>query len=327
MQRQLEVGAVALVGLDDEPLAAGPLRAGADVGDVAADRRSSARSPASARISISIDVVVVLPCVPATAERSGLGADRRQHPGPAQRRDAESCAPRRARCCVAGIAVDAVTASQPCTTRRSWPTCTSTPAARSAVEHRLRRGGRCRHVVAHLGQRDGDGAHARAADADDVQPPRARTGRAARRTRAATAHGAARSGWTRDHDGVRLRPTRSIRRRPSATAAMRRDPPVAGAPSAASCRAPSGVERAAGRSRPARQTSARSPISARGAARRRPVGQPARRCRVWWSSAAPGHGTRIAGVPVTATSCDRARTAPPDQQVGRGVHAAACRSS
>ena len=37
MQRQLEVGAVALVGLDDEPLAAGPVRPGAGVGDVAAD--------------------------------------------------------------------------------------------------------------------------------------------------------------------------------------------------------------------------------------------------------------------------------------------------
>ena len=36
-QRQLEVRSVALVGLDDEPVAAGPLSPGADVGDIAAD--------------------------------------------------------------------------------------------------------------------------------------------------------------------------------------------------------------------------------------------------------------------------------------------------
>ena len=44
VQRQLQVGAVALVGLDDEPLAARPLRPGAHVGDVATD--DEARPPA-----------------------------------------------------------------------------------------------------------------------------------------------------------------------------------------------------------------------------------------------------------------------------------------
>ena len=43
VQRQLEVGAVALVGLDHEPLAAGPLGSGAHVGDVAADDEARAQ--------------------------------------------------------------------------------------------------------------------------------------------------------------------------------------------------------------------------------------------------------------------------------------------
>ncbi len=66
-ERQLEVGAVALVGLHHQPLATGPLRAGTGVGDVATDHEARVGARASARIIISIDVVVVLPCVPATA--------------------------------------------------------------------------------------------------------------------------------------------------------------------------------------------------------------------------------------------------------------------
>ena len=41
-------------------------------------------------------------------------------------------------------------------------------------EHRMLAKVGARHDVAHLGQGDGDGTHARAADADDVQPVRDR---------------------------------------------------------------------------------------------------------------------------------------------------------
>jgi hypothetical protein len=42
VQRQFEVGAVALVGLDHEPLPAGPLRTRPHVGDIAADHEARA---------------------------------------------------------------------------------------------------------------------------------------------------------------------------------------------------------------------------------------------------------------------------------------------
>ena len=89
MERQLEVGAVALVGLDDEPLPARPLRAGADVGDVAADdeARPQARLGEDqhqhrrrGRLAVGAG----------DRERAGLGADRGEHPRAAQRRDAAS---------------------------------------------------------------------------------------------------------------------------------------------------------------------------------------------------------------------------------------------
>ena len=58
--------AVALVGFDDEPLAAAVRRVGADLVDLAADHEAGL--PARARrMSASIDDVVVLPCEPATA--------------------------------------------------------------------------------------------------------------------------------------------------------------------------------------------------------------------------------------------------------------------
>jgi hypothetical protein len=87
VQRQLEMGAVALVGLDDEPLAAGPLRSGAHVVHVAADHE--ARTPTGVgedqhqhrrrrRLAVR----------PRNGERARLGTDRRQHAGSGERRDA-----------------------------------------------------------------------------------------------------------------------------------------------------------------------------------------------------------------------------------------------
>ena len=44
VERQLEVGAIALVRLDDEILPAGPLRTGAEIGDIATDDEARAQS-------------------------------------------------------------------------------------------------------------------------------------------------------------------------------------------------------------------------------------------------------------------------------------------
>ena len=87
VQRQLEVGAVALVGLDDEPLAARPVGAGAGVGDVAADDEAR-RQPASASGEHQHRRRRRLAVGAGDGERPGPGADRRQHPRPPQRRDA-----------------------------------------------------------------------------------------------------------------------------------------------------------------------------------------------------------------------------------------------
>ena len=72
------------------------------------------RRPASARINISIDEVVVLPCVPATpSDRAWAQIDAsipaRLSTGSPNRRASSSSFRS------AGTAVDAVTASQPCT--------------------------------------------------------------------------------------------------------------------------------------------------------------------------------------------------------------------
>ena len=86
-------------------------------------------SPADASIMASIDVVVVLPCVPATASvsaRAQIDASM-----PARR---STGMPRRAASASStlsdGTAVDAVTASTPRTSAGSCPTWTSTPTPR-----------------------------------------------------------------------------------------------------------------------------------------------------------------------------------------------------
>ena len=92
-------------------------------------------SPASARISISIELVVVLPWVPATPiDRAWAQIDAsmpaRRSTGPP-----DACGPRRPRCCVGGIAVENVTVSTPWTTSRSWPDVQPAPGGPQPVEH------------------------------------------------------------------------------------------------------------------------------------------------------------------------------------------------
>ena len=111
--RELEVRAVALIGLDDEqvtPVHWAPVPASA----TSPPTRKLGASPPSARASISIDVVVVLPWVPATAtERARPQIDASM---PARRSvGMPSSMARRSSMLFAGTAVDDVTASQPST--------------------------------------------------------------------------------------------------------------------------------------------------------------------------------------------------------------------
>ena len=121
---------------------------------------------------MSIDVVVVLPCVPATAiERAIAQIDasipaRRSVGMPIDGRvgelDVVGRDRRRRGDGVASLDVGPVVAD----VHRH----TGGP---HAIEHRLFAKVAPGHPVAHLGERDGDRRHARTADADDVQPLRA----------------------------------------------------------------------------------------------------------------------------------------------------------
>ncbi len=301
-QRQLEVRAVALVGLDDEQVAARPLCAGARVGDVTADHEARPQPGlGERRASASTSWWSCRACrrrPPSGPARRSMPASR---PGAgwgsrSRRRGASSML-------LAGIAVDAVTASQPSTWDRSCPTCTVDAGRPHAVEHRLLAEVAAGDAVAHLGQGDGDGRHARTADADRRAGASGRTDPAARR--------GGTDGDVEAHDAFEARATRSINAgnasapvdaRPGcqAPAAHR----VAGAPGAARSSSISGAEPVAARSR--------------AAARRPPRRTASGRSCVWWSSADAAHGTRIAGVPVAATSATvLAPPRPTSRSVGR----------
>ena len=140
--------------------------AGAGVGDVAADEKLGLKPP-SASISMSIDDVVVLPWVPATAtarawrtsRRASLPAatwGSRRHGG--AQLDVVGRDRRRRRDGVAAVDDGGVVAD---VDRHA--------GGAHAVEDRLLAEVAARHRVAHLGEGDGDGAHARPAHADDVE--------------------------------------------------------------------------------------------------------------------------------------------------------------
>ena len=116
-------------------------------------------SPASARISMSIDVVVVLPCVPATADRAGLGADRRPASRPGAASGCRARGPRASSMLCVGDRRrrrDGVAARR--RSSASWPTWTSTPAARTRSSTGWSRRSLPDTCVAHLGEGDGDRA-------------------------------------------------------------------------------------------------------------------------------------------------------------------------
>ena len=197
-QRQLEVRAVALVGLDDEQLAARPVGAGAGVGDVAADdeaRRAARRRRGSASAS--------------TWSSSCRACRRRRWPGPG-RRSRPASRPGAASGCPARGRGELDVVGRDRRRRRDGVAAVDDggvvadvhvdAGGADPVEHRLVTDVAARHGVAHLGEGDGDGGHARTTDADDVQPQRSgeverRTGRFEGRE---SRHGA-RQARQRDH--------------------------------------------------------------------------------------------------------------------------------
>ena len=165
---QLEVGAVALVGLDDQPVAVGPLRSRADVGDVTADDEARPKAGFGEdqhehrrRRGLAVGA--------GNGERSGPGADRCQHAGAAQHGDTGG--PRLVEFDVAfgdrrrrGDGVDAV---------HQRPVVADVhldAGGTHSFEHGVLAQIRTGDDVSHLGQGDRHGAHTRPADADDVQP-------------------------------------------------------------------------------------------------------------------------------------------------------------
>ena len=271
-------------------------------------------SPASARISISIDVVVVLPWVPATATARAWAQIAASIP--ARRSVGMPCSAGRPQLDVAvgdrrrrrdGVAADddgRVVADVD--RRRRPPGPGRAPAAR-AGRCRTRRGpsrrGRWRWRSSPVRRRR---RRAGAAGARQVE----RRDAAQRSRRGAADHGASRLGA-----GGTARPATRRRgllddvdERPAAVQRAGGGGPLAelGQPDRVGPQ-PVDQRRRARRARPRRAGSAA------------PWSDSQRTFSVWWSSAAPDHGTRIAGVPVTATSATVLAPPRPDEQVGGGV--------
>ena len=261
--------------------------------------------PASARISMSIDVVVVLPCVPATATdraRAQIAASisaRRSVGMPCSRAARSSMF-------VTGIGGRGGhrVASGDCVgvmTDRHGDAGRPDP-----VEDRLLAYVAAGHGVAHLGKHDGDRRHPRPADPDDVQAPGSTEVEGC--LQLGRRHGD--NGDTRLGGRTAARPAT---RHPVDDLDEGAAPvQFAGSPSVGHRGRRVAADRPAGR-RPAPRAVPRSVSGRRTAA---PWSESQRTFAVWWSSALAAHGTRIAGVPVTATSLtvDAPRARPADRR-------------
>ena len=163
---QLEVGAVALVGLDHQPPPAGPVRARAHLVQVAADDEARiepglgqhhGQHRGRGRLAVRAG----------HGQRVGLRADGRQHPRPPEHRDAvlgggdELDVPGRD----GGRGGDGVDALDvvPVVADVDGDARSAQPVERGQLAEVA-----AGHVVAHLGQGQGDGAHPRPTHADDV---------------------------------------------------------------------------------------------------------------------------------------------------------------
>ena len=171
-------------------------------------------------------------------------------------------------------------------------------------EHRVLTQIGARHRVAHLGQRDGDGAHSRPADADDVRAAQSESSCESR-----GANGGVRSRWTRCYG-------HTVDQTGQGTTAVDRAA-VVGRLRQQFARQRVGPEPVDARARGSPNSASSSMTAAFTSVNQAMLSR-------WWSSAAPGHGTRIDGMPVTATSCTVDAASPADQQIGRGVAPPAC---
>ena len=183
-QREFEMGPIALVGLDDQPVAVGPLRPGAEVGDVPADDEARPhpglgedqhQHRGGRRLAMGAGDGK-RPC-PRTDRREHAGAAQHGHPGGSCLVEFDVPLGNRRRCGHRVDAVDecAVVADVHLDSGGADP-----------FQDRMVAEIGTRHHVPHLGERDGDRAHARTADAHDVEAMRRSRGRAAGEVAATT---------------------------------------------------------------------------------------------------------------------------------------------
>ncbi len=183
-------------------------------------------------------------------------------------------------------------------------------------EHRMFPQVRPGHDVAHLGQRDRDGAHPGAADADHVQPvghtqvDRRRLDRPRLDRHGLDRHGVDRYGWEGRHDDVDVTATRSIKlaRAPGRCTSPRR----AAAADERGARVGIGAE-------PFDLATEAFEILVAEHHGSTDLGEPLDVVALVVVGR-PGQGTRTAGMPVDRHLVHGARSATADEQVGRRVH-------
>ena len=262
-------GAVTLVGLDDEPVPSSQT-AFVPISLTSAPITNDGRRPASTRMSASMDAVVVLPCVPATARQRRVA----QMAASTSERGATRMprAMRLAQLRILGLHRRGVRHGVGALhVLGLMPDRDANPAGAQALGHRRILQVRARDAMTHVVQDQRDGAHPGAADADDVDPPRP-----------GEVEGRCVSGHGR-------RPVRRPGR-------PRRD---------ARARGPRRAWREAQRVRQQRVELGGEPCAVAlvvGQVHRGPRSTSASALRVWWSRGAPGNGTKIAGTPASRSS-------------------------
>ena len=169
---QVQEAAVALVGLGDQVVAAAEPR-------VARRRASSwppmtkvGSRPPSASTLASSDVVVVLPCVPATAIAAAEAHQLAEHLRARHDRDAPRARFDQFRVVASDRAGHDDARRRRATFAAAWPRCTLRAERREPARRRVVGVVRARHLVAERAQHLGDAAHADAADADEVHARR-----------------------------------------------------------------------------------------------------------------------------------------------------------
>ena len=258
--------------------------------------RKLGRSPASTRIRASIDVVVVLPWVPATATQRRQAAMRGQRLGPAQDDHSPGAGPSATSGLVSAMAVDTATTSASPDMGGVVADEHLHPAGGQALERRASLQVAAGDGVAHGGEHRRDGAHPRTAHPDDVHAVGSRQVEGGSVPTAPSPAGAqaTRAAWRGRPGCGRAWARASVRhRRHGVGPAQRRRPPRPWRRAAPGSSA-QGVD--LGRQSAAVALRVGDDHGCPGALEDR------RRWHVWWSPGAPGRGTSTAGTPTTASS-------------------------